>query len=215
MVGQQRASSTAEALGKLRSAEDKVIAALKSASSAFKSLSTADSARATAFHGHSEAYLNNIYEAQELVRECIQNVGTDLPFENGTMRRLVEADLAVQRTSHVHRSLVKTLQMLDEPPAPDSLSAAASPGWMPSPIASTPLVSLSGTAPSPPAAGAPITVAVPSPDTSAAVAQLSAQVALNGSIMPMSVEPEPVQEQVEAPRSSPEAGADGTDLLEL
>lgn len=91
------------------------------------------------------------------------------------MRRLIEADLAVQRTTHVHRALVSLLQALEEPC--EGISTAASPGYMPSPVASTP--GFSGVEPSPGGAGV-IVVQVPSPVGGGG--GLAAQVGLNGGL---------------------------------
>lgn len=66
---------------------------------------------------------------------------------------------------------------MDEHPAQGSLSGAASPGWMPSPVAGTPLGAL-GVVPSP--AGAAINIPVPSPDVGGAGVPLGTAVALNG-----------------------------------
>lgn len=93
------------------------------------------------------------------------------------MRRLIEADLSLQHTAHVHRSLARILHVMDEPPTQGSLSGAASPGWMPSPVVGTPLGAL-GVAPSP--AGAAINIPVPSPDVSGVGVPLGPAVTLNG-----------------------------------
>lgn len=183
MAAQQRQSTTADALSKLRQAEQKIVAAMHHASAAFRALATVDAQQAQPFTQHAEAFMKQLHDAQTLIRERIRHVGTDLPFENITMRRLIEADLAVQRTAHVHRSLVRALTAIQEIPVSDA--AAPSPPFMPSPAASTPLHVISGStaaAPSPTAAA--ITVAVPTPDgtpSASAVAQSALTAgALNG-----------------------------------
>lgn len=57
------------------------------------------------------------------------------------------------------------------------MSAAASPGWIPSPAATTPLGAL-GVAPSP--AGTALNVPMPSPDAGGVGAPLGTAIALNG-----------------------------------
>lgn len=196
MVGQQRQSSTTESLQRLRQAEQKVLSALNHAAQATKTLSTANPSQATSFSSQSESFLKDLYAAQALVRQQIQLIEIDRPYENITMRRLVDTDIAVQRTAHIHRSLVRILAALDEPC--EGLSTAASPGYMPSPVASTPgLGGLGGIAPSPPAAGGPIMVAVPSPATDG-VAGLSAQVGLNGGLAEGAEMQDPSADQVDA-----------------
>lgn len=179
MVGQQRPSATNDALTKLRQAEQKVLGALQQAASTFQALSSMDASTATAgFNQHSEGFINQLLEVQSIVRDRIQQVGADLPFENVTMRRFIESDLAIQRTSHIHRALLHTLSELEEQPISDG--TAPSPPYMPSPAASTPLAVFGGIASSPSAGPAPITLAVPSPDAPGAQPNISAQVALNG-----------------------------------
>lgn len=184
MPPQQRPSATSDALTKLREAEEKVIKALREASASMRALSSVDPARSSRpFHAHAEAFHKHLKDAQTLLRDRIQAVGADLPLENQTMFRLIEADLAAQRTAHVHRSLAQTLALLGEAPIADAAAPAPapSPQYAPSPSASTPLNSLVGIAASPPTAGAPITLAVPSPADAASVpTPLTAQVALNG-----------------------------------
>lgn len=81
---------------------------------------TGEPAAPPLFVKHMDGMLANLLEVQNLVRERIQHVGADLPFENVTLRRLIESDLAVQRTAHVHRALVYTLTKLGEQPLPDA-----------------------------------------------------------------------------------------------
>lgn len=179
MADQQRPSNTQESLLRLREAEQKVLSALRHAAQATKTLSTADATLCIPFKGQAESFLTDLYDAQTLLRAQIDCINTDRPFENVTMRRLVESDLAVQRVAHVHRSLAAMLSLLDETPV-EGISTAASPSYMPSPVASTP--GLGGVAATPPAAPAVFTVAVPSPDATGALSHLSAQVGLNGGL---------------------------------
>lgn len=213
MVGNEPGPSvTKEALASLNEAEKKILSSLNSATDAFRSLS--DPA-ASNFNKHAEAFVTDLHAAQSLIRKRISGIGADLPFEDNSVRRLVEADLALQRTAHVHRTLVSTLVDLDEMPnPPGSLSAAASPNWMPSPVASTPreLGALAVAAPSPSPAGPPITIAVPSPDTAGVGLPLSAAVsALNGGVAPGPAEADadPGAETTGQP------DADGPDRMEL
>lgn len=211
MVGKPRPSATAEALSSLHEAEQKIISSLLSASQAFRSLSDPSS---STFQKHAESFVTDLSGAQTLIRKRITNIGADLPFENITMRRLIDADLALQRTAHLHRALVRTLVALDEMPnPPGSLSAAASPNWLPSPVAGTPkeLRALAGTAPSPSPAGAPIIIAVPSPDAAGVGVPLSAAVALNSGVAPGAMEAEANQAS-EVP-AQPEA--DAAERMEL
>lgn len=178
MVGQQRPNITADALAKLRQAEQKVLGALKCAASAFHALSSVDATSArTSYNQHVEGFIKQLQEVQSIVRERIQQIGADLPTENATMRRLIESDLAIQRTAHLHRALVYTLNQVDEQPNPEA--TAPSPPYMPSPAASTPLAVFAGVASSPPAGPAPITLAVPS-DPPVTQPNIAAQVAMNG-----------------------------------
>lgn len=101
------------AVSSLEEAERKIIASMESASMAFRSLAAADSSRAVAFDGHAESFLTDLAEAQELIRARIAKLGPDLPFENGSMRRLVEADIALHKTSHAHAALSKALEVAD------------------------------------------------------------------------------------------------------
>lgn len=159
MVGQQRASATEDALAKMRQAEQKVVASLKHASLALRALSAVDASQSsTPFNQHSDAFISNLHDAQKLIRERIQQLGADLPFENIMMRRLIEADLAVQRTAHVHRGLVYALSIIDESATPDATApqsgptaqSVPSPQYMPSPVASTPQGVFPAVATSPP-----------------------------------------------------------------
>lgn len=203
---------TKEALASLNEAERKILSSLKSAAGAFRSLS---SPATTGFNANAEAFVSDLYAAQTLIRSRISTTGADLSFEDNSVRRLVEADLSLQRTTHVHRALVNILVELDEMPnPPGSLSAAASPNWVPSPIASTPreLGAMAGTAPSPSPAGAPITIAVPSPDAAGLGLPLSAAVmALNGSAPPGPAEAEADQ----AAEPAPQPEGDGGDRMEM
>lgn len=184
MVGQQQRTSTAESLKKLQHAEQKVISALTHATEAIRTLSKTEAPNSSLFSTQAKSFLSELREAQEVIHGQISTLRTDLPFENVTMRRLVETDLAVQRTAHVHRSLVQTLKMMGEPVAgftSASLPAAASPNNMPSPIANTPVGLLGGgVAPSPPAGSVAINIAVPSPDAAVGASLLSQ--GLNGGV---------------------------------
>ena len=157
-AGSSTPSATLESLSKLRQAEQQLLSALSHAGNACRSLSTCDVVQAAPFTQHAESFLKDLYSAQNLIRNQIMRTQPDLPFENLTLLRLVEADLAVQRTAHIHRILTRTLQLLGEPidvPSAVPPNTAASPAYAPSPFAPTPMVSL--TTPT------PITVAVPSP----------------------------------------------------
>lgn len=178
---QPRQNATVDALAKLQQAEQKIVTGLQHASTAFRALATVDAEQAApAFNKHAETFLKQLHEARELIRDRIKQVGADLPFENVTMRRLIESDLAIQRTAHVHRALLHSLHQLDEVPTTEA--TAPSPPYMPSPVASTPLAVIGGVASSPPTLAAPITVAVPTSDAAPSAANLSAQVALNGTV---------------------------------
>lgn len=52
-------------------------------------------------------------------------LGPDIPFENGSMRKLIEADVAVQKVAHVHLALQRALQGIAGPSAGNSGHAAA------------------------------------------------------------------------------------------
>jgi hypothetical protein len=109
----------------LEEAERKILSSLESASAAFRALATADSSRAHAFDGHAESFLADMATAQQLVRSRISLLGPDLPFENGSMRRLVEADIAVQTTAHAHAALRRTLEVATAPATATAAAAAA------------------------------------------------------------------------------------------
>lgn len=219
MPGQQQPSSTEQALAPLHEAEQKILSALSASSLAFRALSSeaGPSAAPSAFSTHAATFLKDLLAAQELIRSRIAHITADVPFENVTMRRLIEADLGVQRTAHVHRALVRTLAALDEAPPPGTLSAAASPSWMPSPVASTPLAALGVAAASPPTAAAPITIAVPSPDAAAADVQLSAAVALNGGVAPPLPDADPAQasDHAQTADTALQGETDAPDRMEL
>lgn len=106
------------ALETLEDAEKKVIAALEDASTAFKVLSSADSARASPFDRHAESFLSNLSAAQQLIRSRISALSPDLPFENGSNHHLLEADLAMQRITHVHTILQNILEDVRHFPGP-------------------------------------------------------------------------------------------------
>lgn len=101
----------------LELAEEKIMRSLEAASSAFRSLATVESSQAAAFDNHAESFLTNLAEAQQLMGERISKLGPDVPFENGSMRPLIEADIAVQKLAHVHLSLQRALRCLDVPEA--------------------------------------------------------------------------------------------------
>jgi hypothetical protein len=109
----------------LEEAERKILSSLESASAAFRALATADSSRAHAFDGHAESFLADMATAQQLVRSRISLLGPDLPFENGSMRRLVEADIAVQTTAHAHAALRRTLEVATAPATATAAATAA------------------------------------------------------------------------------------------
>ncbi|CAN8075251.1 unnamed protein product [Agarophyton chilense] len=180
MVGQQqRVPSTAESLKKLTTAEEKILTFLTHATEAIRALSQTDAPDATLATAEAQAFLTNVHEVQSILRSQIETLTSDVPQENITMLRLVEADLALQRTAHVHRALAHVLRLFGEPVS-GMPASAPSPPYMPSPVANTPVGLIGGIAPTPPAAGAPITIAVPSPDAGAASAQRSVQIGLNG-----------------------------------
>lgn len=133
-------STSLDSLTPLHTAEQKLLASLTSASKAIRAL--APPASTTHFSTHATTFLNELISAQQLIRQSIHHLKIDLPFENSSARRFIEADLSLQRIAHIHRSLVATLAALDEAPptqASHTLSNAASPAWVPSPLASTPL----------------------------------------------------------------------------
>jgi hypothetical protein len=113
------------AMAVLEEAERKILSSLESASAAFRALATADSSRAHAFDGHAESFLADMATAQQLVRSRISLLGPDLPFENGSMRRLVEADIAVQTTAHAHAALRRTLEVATAPATAKATATAA------------------------------------------------------------------------------------------
>lgn len=154
----------------MRQAEQKVVASLQHASLALRAVSAVDASQSLPpVNQHSDAFISNLHDAQKLIRERIQQLGADLPFENIMMRRLIEADLAVQRTAHVHRALIYALSLVDESAAPDTATAqsggaaaqsAPSPQYMPSPVASTPQGILPAVAASPPLTTVPAAMGV-------------------------------------------------------
>lgn len=108
-------SATEKAFVDLELAEEKIMCSLEAASSAFRSLATVESSRAGAFDAHAEKFLTNLAEAQQLMGKRISQLGPDIPFENGSMRQLIEADIAVQKLSHVHLALQSALRCVDAP----------------------------------------------------------------------------------------------------
>lgn len=101
----------------LELAEEKIMCSLEAASSAFRSLATVESSRAAGFDSHAESFLTNLAEAQQLMGKRISQLGPDVPFENGSMRPLIEADIAVQKLAHVHLALQRALRCVDAPEA--------------------------------------------------------------------------------------------------
>lgn len=99
-----------ESLTSLREAEELVVSAVESAGAAFQALSAAESGGAQDASAHSERFIKDLYSANRLVRARIAQLTSDHPFENPTLSRLIEADLAVQRTAHIHRALVRALR---------------------------------------------------------------------------------------------------------
>ncbi|PXF44839.1 hypothetical protein BWQ96_05422 [Gracilariopsis chorda] len=189
MVGQQqRLPPTAESLQKLRVAEQKVLTFLSQATDAVRALSNTESPQVTTATVHAQQVVSNLYDVQAILRNQIDALSSDMPLEDGTKLRLVEADLALQRTAHVHRSLVHILKLFGEP-ITGMPTTAPSPPYMPSPVANTPVGLVGGMAPTPPAAGAPITIAVPSPDGTTGTNQLSVQMGLNGGAAEGTAEP--------------------------
>ncbi|KAI0557701.1 Mediator complex protein [Gracilaria domingensis] len=179
MVGQQQSLTTAESLRRLNAAEQKVLNFLTQATEAVRALSQTEAPEVTSASVHAQQFIVNVHEVQAILRSQIESLTSDVPQENTTMLRLVEADLALQRTAHVHRALAHILRAFGEPVS-GVPTTAPSPPYMPSPVANTPVGLIGGMAPTPPAGGAPITIAVPSPDSKAANAQLSMQIGLNG-----------------------------------
>lgn len=104
------ANATSAAVGTLEEAEEKIMSALESATSAFRSLAAADSTRVSPFDAHAESFLTDLAEAQKLIRSRISLLGPDLPFENGSMRSLIEADIALQATSLIHARLERCVR---------------------------------------------------------------------------------------------------------
>jgi hypothetical protein len=90
----------------------KVISAVESASSAFRALAAAESSRASSFDAHAETFLRDLAGARQLILDQVSALGPDLPFENSTMRSLVEADLAAQRTGFAHQSVTRALHIV-------------------------------------------------------------------------------------------------------
>lgn len=106
-------------LAALRKAEKLVVSSVEAAASAFQALSAIDASAAPKATPHAERFVRDLSEAQRLVRQCITSLSSDLPFENATLNHLINADLAVQRTAHVHRSLVRTKRRLNEASSPN------------------------------------------------------------------------------------------------
>jgi hypothetical protein len=122
---------------------------LDSAAAAFLALGTADSSRAGPFDSHAEIFLRDLAEARNLIRARITALGPDLPFENGSMRRLVEGDLAAQRIAHAHDILQRALKVVSRTvPAgnPDTNAGAKLPatGGRIAPVASPASAVVSG-----------------------------------------------------------------------
>lgn len=110
---------TSKAQATLSEAESSLFSALESASEALRALSSVDSTKASPFDRHAESFINKLGSVQEIVRTQIAQVGRDLPLENGSMRKLVEADLAAQQTRHSHAAVREALKLLTED-APDA-----------------------------------------------------------------------------------------------
>lgn len=111
------ATATEKAVLDLEMAEEKIMRSLEAASSAFRSLAAVESSRAGPFDSHAESFLTNLAEAQQLMGKRIAQLGPDVPFENGSMRALIEADIAVQKLAHVHLALQEALRCVDAPEA--------------------------------------------------------------------------------------------------
>lgn len=99
----------------LELAEEKIMCFLQAASAAFRSLATVQSSQAGAFDSHAEQFLTNLADAQQLMGKQISQLGPYIPFENGSMRKLIEADIAVQKVAHVHLALQRALRSVDVP----------------------------------------------------------------------------------------------------
>jgi hypothetical protein len=103
----------------------KVISAMESASSAFRALAAAESSRASSFDAHAEIFLRDLAGARQLILDQIFALGPDLPFENSTMRSLVEADLAVQRTGFAHQSVARAIHVVSRFPPSEGTAIQA------------------------------------------------------------------------------------------
>lgn len=99
-------------LSALREAEELVVSSVEAAATTFQALSGVHATATQEATPHAERFVRDLSSAQVLVRNCIASLSSDLPFENATLNHLINADLAVQRTAHVHRSLVRTLRRL-------------------------------------------------------------------------------------------------------
>ena len=134
MVDQDAAQSGGAAcLSALREAEGLVISALENAGAVFRALSHTEASASASCSGHAEQFARDLFRAQALIQGKISNLSNDLPFENSTLLRLVDAELSIQRTAHVHRALVDTLARVraddvaaEQPPLPGTTAAPPS-----------------------------------------------------------------------------------------
>jgi hypothetical protein len=96
---------------------------LEAASAAFRCLASAQSAGASSFSSHADMFLTDLAEARRLLRKRISMLGPDVPYENASTRKLIEADIAVEKVAHLHRALEKTLEGTDVTHSMDPMEA--------------------------------------------------------------------------------------------
>lgn len=102
-------------LKELREADQLIISAVEAAGAAFQALADAkDTKQELIVEQHCARFITDLHKAMTHIRGRIAALSSDLPFENATLNPLINADLAVQRTAHVHRSLVRTLKRVDD-----------------------------------------------------------------------------------------------------
>ncbi len=105
----------------LREADQLIISAVEAAAKAFKALADSkDTKNELLIEQHSTRFFTDLHKAMVHIQGRIAALSSDLPFENATLNHLINADLAVQRTAHVHRSLVRTLKRVDDGERRDS-----------------------------------------------------------------------------------------------
>lgn len=105
----------------LREADQLIISAVEAASAAFKALADAqDTKQELVVEQHCGRFITDLHKAMAHIQDIIAALSSDLPFENATLNNLINADVAVQRTAHVHRSLVRTLKRVGDDEQRDS-----------------------------------------------------------------------------------------------